>query len=427
MESTSKRQHLKLKIKINSEFFSEVAAVMYFSGSAVCFALNNTIGRIGLNFLVDVLYVVLLISAVLFCIILNRERRKQIFLFLGIFTLVLLYFGLTLAVHPSYLEYYLKDTVGVWDELFSPVTGCIYGLMVVLLFRKADCLWRCLKISGWINLVFYSFVIISRDGNWTGYNAVGQVISTSYDLGIGYNVIFITCILLCSYLEKRKIVDLVAMVYSLFLVLGNGSRGALICFFLCIVLLVVSKSKKKWTWKQKLGILGLILLMIMFIVDFNTIIVAIGRGLSGIGLQSRTITSMLTGTLTDDNGRDRITAYAIEAIKAGGIIGLGAFGDRPFIAPHFWWGYSHNIVLEMLCDFGIIIGTILLLLLVIELRRILLAPKGDAFRYLYIVMLSACGKLVISDTFWGYPQFWALLGVLIMYQRFEDKKAFIDS
>lgn len=419
MESTNKCQCLKLKI--NSDFFAKIAAVMYFSGSAVCFALNNSIGRIGFSFLVDTLYVIFLFGSVLFCVILSRERKWQFGIFLGIFVLVVLYFGLTLVVHPSYLEYYLRDTVGVWDELFSPVTGCIYGLMVVLLFRKADCLWRCLKFSGWINLIFYSFVILIRDGNWTGYNAAGQVIATSYDLGIGYNVIFITCILLCSYLEKRRIVDLIAMVYSLFLVLGNGSRGALICFLLCVVLLVASKSKKKWTWKQKLGILVMFLLIIIAVNDFNAITIMIGRGLNRLGIQSRTITFMLTGTLTDDNGRNQITMYAVEAIMAGGIIGLGAFGDRPFIAPHFWWGYSHNIILEMVCDFGIIIGSILLLLLAIKLRRIWLAPKGNAYRYIFIALLSACGKLIISDTFWGYPQFWALLGMLIMYQRFENK------
>ncbi len=412
------RLRIKFSTGMSSDQFAIAAAVLCFSSAAWRFVLNNTVGKIGLSFAVEPIYVALLIIMVLLSVLTDKRRRKLFGVFVGIFVLVAAYFGMTLLMHPDYEYYYMRETVGIWDELFSPVTGCIYALLVVLLCKKADCVWTALKCSAWIDLAYYSIRVLlaSRAGHWTGYDAMGNVIDTSYDLGVGYSIMFITIIFLCKYSEKKKTVDLLAMIYSLALVLNNGSRGALICFGLCVILLIVCKDgAQQRTLKQKIKVMLLICAILIFVFTFDKIIIAAGNLLSSAGLESRTINAMVSGTLLEDNGRNTITEHAVIAIQEGGLWGLGAYGDRPYIAPYYWWGYSHNIILEMMCDFGMILGPLLIAGLAAVLLRVLSARKSNAYRYVYIALFSICGKLIVSDTIWGYPQFWAILGIILLY------------
>lgn len=414
----SPRLRIKMKLKISGDFFAEAAMVISFSNAAVRFVLNNTIGKIGPDYLVDLFFVVLFFGTVFISVLMDRKRRKSFCFFMLVFCAVLLYFGGTLVFHPEYLEYYQKDTVGIWDELFSPITGCIYGLLIVLLCRKSECIWKSLTCCAWIDIVYLSIRVLlaSRSGSWSGYDSSGNLIDTSYDLGVGYSLMFTAIIFLCSFCRKKRPVDLIMSLYAILLALDNGSRGALLCLCLCISLLVICNddTKQRSIW-QKIKVVGFLAAVILILTYFDKIIIAFGNVLYSFGLTSRTVDAMRFGTLMADNGRDSIAYYAMEAIRDGGIIGQGAFGDRPYIAPHYWWGYSHNIILELLCDFGIILGPVLIGLLLFALLKVLFAPKKDTYRYSFIVLLSICGKMIVSDTIWGFPQFWALLGILILF------------
>lgn len=416
--SSNQQLQLNINLKLTSDKLAVTAAVLYFSGAAVRFALSNTIGKIGLSGAVNYVYMILLIWTVLLCVLGDRRRIKASVIFLVLLVALAVYFEGTLVIHPEYEYYFKRDTVGVWDELFSPVTGCIYGLLVILLCLNSENVWKSLKYCAWIDLVYYTIRVIlaNKTGYWTGYDASGNVINTLYDLGVGYNIMFVSIIFLCKYNERKKIIDLAAAVYSLILVLSNGSRGALICLGLFIILTVVCKNDtKQMELKHKIKIFFLLAAVIFILVYFDVIIIAMGKMLSSFGINSRTINAMLSGTLLSDNGRETITERALIAIKNGGILGLGAFGDRPYIAPYYWWGYCHNIILEIMCDFGTILGSILILTLFGSLLRVLFAHKSNSYRYVYIIFFSICGKLFVSDTIWGYPQFWALLGVLILF------------
>lgn len=412
--------NIRTEISLNSDLFAIAALVLFFCGSAIRFILNNTVGKMGLSSLIPGIYAVLLIGFLFLSVLMNLKKTRYVLLFIGVFTAVSLYFGFTVMLHPEYMYYYCRETVGVWDELFSPVTGCIYGLLVIILCQKTECIWKGLKCCAWIDLAYYTIrvLIANKSGHWSGYDAAGNVIDTTYDLGVGYSIMFILVIFLCMYSERKRIIYLIAAGYSLVLVLNNGSRGALIGLALGISLLMICRDNtRKWGFKQKLLI---VLLLIMVVVAFgflDQIVVWIGKTLNNMGFNSRTINAMLSSTLFDDNGRNRITERALIAIEEGGVFGLGAFGDRPYIAPYYWWGYSHNIVLEIICDFGIIFGIILLGMLLKNLIHILFAPKDKESKYVFIVMLSSCGKLFVSDTIWGYPQFWALLGFMVLFAQ----------
>jgi hypothetical protein len=294
---------------------------------------------------------------------------------------------------------------------------------VVLLCGEPQSLWTSLKYSAWIDLVYYTLrvLIASKTGHWSGYDAFGNVINTTYDLGVGYSIMFVAIIFLCSFMERKKLVDLFASIYAVLLVLNNGSRGALICLALCVVFLAVCRDyEKERSLLQKTWIVFLIGMLVVVLINFDDIVHGLGELLYSMGLHSRTVIAMSTGEFLADNGRNTITERALVAISEGGLTGLGAYGDRPYIAPYYWWGYCHNIALEVICDFGIIIGPVLLVVFTGILLRILFAPKSDTYRYVFVAFLSICGKMMVSDTIWGYPQFWALIGCVILYTY--DKK-----
>ncbi len=153
---------------------------------------------------------------------------------------------------------------------------------------------------------------------------------------------------------------------------------------------------------------------VLIYTNYNTILTKIS------GVNSRAISMLVEGTFTADNGRNEIYKLAIDAIKHVPFLGYGAYGDRQFIAPYFYWGYSHNIVLEFIIDFGWIFGVLFLAILFYLCVKAVIKAKGNQVAVVAI-LIGANAKLFISDSFWSYPYFWMLVGY-ITYIMYADKK-----
>lgn len=406
-------------LKLTSERINILLVAIYFSSTGIINGLEKVVGDKA-HFVFGFLFW----GLVLLNVLKDKTQIKSVVIFSIVFVCIAAYFAGTLAIHPEYKPFYLRKSVGVWDDLFSPVTGCIYAFFIIILADKPRIIWKGLRITAWINLIYFLIKIYHahKVGYWVRTIETGKLIHSTYDMGVGYGLVFVAVIFLCQFLKEKRIIALLLSGVSVVLVLQNGSRGALLCYALCIVMAIICKGNTRLYEIRRLIWIGLFAVVCAVgLAGFKQITSVVGNLLVNLGVNSRTIVSMAEGTLLSGNGRNAITELALSAIKDGGIVGLGAFGDRPYIAPHFWWGYSHNFILEIICDFGLILGPILVVLLLGVLARIVISPKNDDYRYVFIVFVSMAAKLFISDTIWGYTRFWALLGLVYLFYFRREK------
>ena len=122
--------------------------------------------------------------------------------------------------------------------------------------------------------------------------------------------------------------------------------------------------------------------------------------LLSLNINSRNIKYLLNGIFLNDSGRTQIATNLIDNIT---VFGKGIFGDRVLLNG----AYPHNIILEMLYQYGIIFGSILVIgLLIIGIRGYSLA-SGNLKLFLKLLFITGVLKLFISGSYLSFePQFY---------------------
>ena len=106
--------------------------------------------------------------------------------------------------------------------------------------------------------------------------------------------------------------------------------------------------------------------------------------ISSLGFSTRIIDFAIEGeTLTYYSERDEIFAIVWNKIKENPITGYGVYGEWQFVR----W-FAHNTYLEILCHFGVILGGIILLWLLVITAKAFVSTKYPPIRSL--VLLFAC-------------------------------------
>ena len=417
----------KLKIRFNFVYIDFDKAItwficLYFSNGLVGLAARRVlaVARLQSSYILFanlIIYMPLILVLVL--MISKRKIDKSLWSFLLVLCATVFFFALTLFFHPDYDRFFFRETYGAWEDVFRPDSGAVFGFLVVTASRNSRRLIENLKYASMLLLLYsiYQFLKAVSDGYWTVLNAAGESIEQSYNLGFGYTVIFCATVFLGLFIRERKKTYLLLGCISTVLALVGGSRGCVLCLLIFGILYLFKEFSVVPVYKKILITAGAVLAGILF----NAFYYDILSWLSGI--DARTIQMFLSGDITSDNGRDAIYALAAGAVKTMPFLGYGAFGDRQFITPYYYWGYCHNIILELIIDFGWLFGIIIFLIICVRSIQVLIRAREEQ-AFVICILLAANAKLFLSDTFWGYPQFWMLIGYLFFVFKVEKKETF---
>lgn len=206
-----------------------------------------------------------------------------------------------------------------------------------------------------------------------------------------YNMSFsFACLLpMVSLYMNRKPLDMVAVVIMFLSVLAIGSRGAAL-YFLLFVVVDVFQNKSKWKWLV-LSLLAIFLFSIPFLGDV----------FENLGISSRTLNMYYDGELANDTGRVDIQRYYWNKLLESPIFGLGVWGDRTLDSV----AYCHNVLIEICLNFGLLIGPIIILVLLVKLIKIYKKSSNDSRNQLLgyfcalILPLMTSGSYLISNEF----------------------------
>lgn len=339
-----------------------------------------------------------------------------IVLYVSIILLVLF----TSVLHPEYADWFHHDYYNLYNMLVHP-RGAIWAFIVVWLVDDSEDIYSTLKVVAWILFIYYllQYVQAMRIGYWTIYDVDGTESKLIYNMEFGYAMMFPAVYFgAVAFLKKTKIYYLFYSIAMITIILG-GSRGSAVWGILLFPIMLPFKWRNFSKREKRIWTIACFFLLPLAYLVYSYLDViqhSISVVLSEHGISSRTIEALFSGELSDANGRNGIYEMAIELIKTGGPFGRGIYGDRIHIGRFYRWGYSHNVMLELLVTFGYVGGSVIIGAIVFGIVNLFRKITGITEQIIFITFFVTSLKLILSNSFWYVPSFWAVLVLIIKWR-----------
>lgn len=210
-----------------------------------------------------------------------------------------------------------------------------------------------------------------------------------YTMSGGYAVLLQLLVVLDHFFYEKRPLDIILVCVDVSMILIRGSRGPLVCLFaFCVFSFFTSEKVKKKT-KYILTFVGSMCFVVLFLLK-NVLAEWLISMLHSIGLSSRTLTIIISGSGSDSE-RLRIYNYYWNLIKERPFCGYG-------LAGRWDVGYPHNIGIELGLAFGVVIGSVCIVFLLVTLCKGI-TQKNTAWRRLTIIFVSIEVSLLFSGSF----------------------------
>lgn len=223
-----------------------------------------------------------------------------------------------------------------------------------------------------------------------------------------YNLLFPTAYLSLRCISAFRFKRLIGSVIGAGLILIAGCRGALVCYLTAILLYIVFAGSISRN-RKAIFILMMIPAIVLINIYWNEILVALTKLLNSIGVDSRTLTMLSNQSFFDDSGRSAIQQMVIDNI---GVLPKGLYYDR-IVADG---SYAHNLFLELLLEYGILLGGLIIAWLCYHMIQSAISVSKDpsASVVFYALIASGFMRLMFSGSYLlNEPFFWLLIGFML--------------
>ncbi|MFB9861017.1 O-antigen ligase family protein [Salinicoccus siamensis] len=386
-----KKDSVPNNIKLNSFLLALVLTIPYLN---LIFSSFASIQSPGLLFGV--------LTILIYAISLIRSRKYEVPIMLVLCSMVIFIFFLVSYISASY-DGVVKATV---------LSFLYYGFFSILVSLKS------LSIKHTLIYIIILSIIGIIDLN----TLINSARTTSGTISMSYSYAFLpsicaTIIFLIYYLKESNLIILIGCafnIYLLWLVVTDGSRGALLAIAFLIVLLITNRYKKGHHKVNKWIIYILLIGILYLIVDFNNFIRSLYHFTHNYGFSLNIIDKTYSKSLEGDalNNREYIYGLAVEGIKQSPIIGhgIGSFEIK-------YGGYPHNLLLQLLYEGGIILTTVVLGPILYGFIWLYKKKTNNFNISMLIILLSSIGipRLLFSANVWSRESFWLLFGLVIAH------------
>lgn len=352
---------------------------------------------------------------------------------------VLLYFFLILIIIKilplilqsigigDFIFYLAFILIFVLSMLYPKSNTVLYTTVAVDIFTNCLCFYFGIKILD-INdkLIFYmrmfAYIMIvsifteviffnstSMDGQYSQYN--------------GYVCLNVTALLMLPLLYNRKITDIVGLIFCGIGVIIFGARGPLVLFVVAIAValcIYVWQENRKKQLVMFFGIAGTVFALLLDeIMSFFRVYI------ENSSFSTRNIDMLLNDSMFTDTSRMQIYEYAWGYCREHVFIGCGVLNDRILIQNKFQFdsaigSYPHNIFLELMMQFGWVLGIIVFLILIFYIISTWISITDNKEKILFAEILVVGGfPLLFSSSYLSYAMFYALIGFC---SRIKDRR-----
>ena len=195
-------------------------------------------------------------------------------------------------------------------------------------------------------------------------------------------------VMLCVYmsLKKKNFLRFIISMGACACIILAGCRGAALTLivFLAIVIFSAPGMKKGIHY---ITILLTINISLIVFVCLDSIISYVSCKLIAQDFESRTLYMFLTGEFLSDSGRGVIQS---KILAESGLLPNGLYGDFAAVGV-----YSHNWIVEILCNFGYLIGPLIIFIIIfILMKSAVLYGKENSVRFFWTA--SAISMMLIK-------------------------------
>lgn len=309
------------------------------------------------------------------------------------YALFVFVFFVSLVIDFDNWEYIKNEGIKLTLATNIPIFLSYISIINKAIFKRV-----CLFI-GWISIVpgiIYAILFLTSNL---------PMLDSLYNMSFGYSLLL--PLLFLIYLKQNKI-----LIFLLILiVLIAGSRGSLVPIFAYILFRVIKYNS---FYKQ---IVFVLLIGIIVSLVFPILV----SYMDSIGVTSRTLLLLVEGSFDSDSGRGEIYEFIWSHILEKPFLGHGVFADRVLLGI-----YCHNIILEFLLDFGLLISVLVFSFFFIVLIKLFKVMSDDEKDLLVLFFLASVIPLLVSNSYLldsKFPLLLAFLYILISkYMKFSSSR-----
>lgn len=308
---------------------------------------------------------------------------------IGIMVFVVMAIVLTWINYPDNIEKYMFGERQFWATVFPLFRYFIVGLFLIPNDETIDLMGKVSCLAILIESIFVFYFLRGSD------------LQKNDDMSRAYFILLNVLLVINYAFDKKKLIPLIFSGVGLLFLASMGTRGPVIISLSFIAAKFFQRSTKKGH-----GLIAVcVLLLLIWLVSsdyWNVFLFFVKDTIESLGLSTRVIDFAIQDeTLTYFSERDEIAQVVIEKIKERPITGWGVYGEWQFVG----WS-AHNMYLEILCHYGVIIGGIIIFWMVFLNVKAFCTSKESPVRGL--VLLLACFSLVrgvFGGGFLTYPTF----------------------
>ena len=390
---------LRTNLPYNSIAFRVLVAIVW-THNTVMPLMRVVIERLPyIGFLAELLIPMSIILSAMACLpwFLRHIRGGDLSVYICAVLIVLF----SMVLHPITVDYLQEEW---WRILIAAVPMYFIGVSFSLEDSKNDLFWCSLfSVLGMFAFRLYllnSGRALENDDMEAAYRMLPSIMYLIYYASVKKQVIYIA------------IAGVLSTVILIF-----GTRGPIVCMLVYVALLTIYYSFKSRNLK-KLLILLIIFAIVLSVFIFDSLFIEVTSVLSKafekIGFSTRIFTFIIEGDITASKGRESLAQRAIEAIIENPMWGYGITADRAMFGI-----YPHNMFLEILCQYGIVFGSLLIItMLVITVIALLKSRKNTrSFTFGLMLVSIVFVKLMISSTYTTEPLLFFMMGYFVLILR----------
>jgi len=252
-------------------------------------------------------------------------------------------------------------------------------------------------ITAGLYVVYY--IVSGR--NFSGVN--GDAMTMAYNLLPS----FLLAVLYFTY--KKSVLNVLAIVIGSTCLLIYGNRGSILCA-LCVIVFCVLFAAKLDKKKQIVIVISSIIFVSVVLLFMESILSSLSLLFERLGFSTRIFDSILTGTISDSNGRDLLLNKCMEYLSNNPFAIKGWYFDRYLLTQ-----YAHNYFLELFVDYGVFLGTVIAFLILrvgVKSYKCITNIKCAHFVALLIIYVSI--HLFVSSSILLDSSFYLLMGILLL-------------
>lgn len=297
----------------------------------------------------------------------SKFQMSDIFIML----FVVLSIFLTWLLYPENIEKYMFGEDQFWPTVFPLFRFFIVGLFIIPKDETMTLMGKVSCIAILVEIYFLLFYLRGTD------------LQRNDDMSRAYFMLLNVLLVINYAFDKKTFVGIVMSVVGIMLLLSMGTRGPIMIVLAFIALRIIQNS----TNKGGKGVVVVILLFLMCFVNspyWNFFLIFLQGVLDSLGMSTRVIDFTIEGeTLTYYSERDEIAEIVMSKIKERPFEGWGVYGEWQFVG----WS-AHNMYLEILDHYGVIIGGIILLWMVFISVKAFFVAKIPMVRSLVLLLIS---------------------------------------